>query len=62
MIEQEPAEEGRRGGLKLQGARNAEELDSIVSQLRDCVDDIVGRDRDVLAPRPLIELEILVDL
>src|ERR1700730_8077957 len=38
------------------GAGNAEELDSVVSQFRDCLDDVVGRDRDVLAPRSLIEL------
>src|SRR6202022_1906695 len=40
----------------------SEELDSSVSQFRDRLDDVVGRNRDVLASWSLIEFEIFVDL
>jgi len=43
-------------------SRNAEELNPVVAQLGHRIDDVVGRNCDVLTTGSLIELEILVDL
>src|SRR5206468_2227920 len=42
--------------------RHAQEFYAIIAQPGDRLDDVVGGDGDVLAARPLIELQILVDL
>src|SRR4051794_28806233 len=39
-----------------------EELDAAPAQRRDGADDVARGDRDVLGPRALVELEVLVDL
>src|SRR6478752_5383976 len=55
----DPSAEGR---VLVVGVGSAEELDTVVPQCIHGLEDVVGRDGEVLRARALVELEVLVDL